>query len=81
MLLQEKYMILMSYGSELPLIMLMILVMVLVISTIWIMSLVDFLKTENMDEDRVVWAIVIVFAGLVGSILWFLIGRPKYKTK
>ncbi|MHA1227910.1 MAG: PLDc N-terminal domain-containing protein [Candidatus Hodarchaeales archaeon] len=60
---------------------LIMLIFALVSVIVWLVALVDFLKTENMDEDRVVWAIVIVFAGPIGAILWYLIGRPKYRLK
>ena len=46
---------------------------------LFVTALVTFLNTENMDDDRVVWAIIIVFAGAIGSILWLIIGRPKFK--
>ncbi len=37
---------------------------------LWSMALINFLGTENLKgEDRIVWAIVIVFTGLIGAIL------------
>ena len=44
-----------------------------------IAALVSFLNTENMGDDRVVWVIIIVLTGPIGSILWFYIGRPKFR--
>ncbi len=46
---------------------------------LFVAALVTFLNTENMGDDRVVWAIIIVFTGPIGAILWFIIGRPKFR--
>ena len=46
---------------------------------LFVAALVTFLNTENMGDDRVVWAIIIVFTGPIGGILWFIIGRPKFR--
>ena len=48
---------------------------------IWIAALINFLKTENMGDDRVVWAIILVFTGIIGAILWYWIGKPKFQGK
>ncbi len=46
---------------------------------LFVAALVTFLNTENMGDDRVVWAIIIVLTGPIGSILWFIMGRPKFR--
>jgi len=46
---------------------------------LWIIALISFLGTENMEDDRIVWAIIIVFTGPIGAILWFVMGRPKFQ--
>lgn len=46
---------------------------------LFVAALVTFLGTEDMGDDRIVWAIIIVFAGPIGAILWFIIGRPKFQ--
>jgi hypothetical protein len=56
-----------------------ILVIALGSVVLFVAALVTFLNTENMGDDRVVWAIVIVLTGPIGSILWFIIGRPKFQ--
>jgi hypothetical protein len=48
---------------------------------LWLAALISFLGTENMGEDRVVWALVILFTGPIGAILWFIMGRPKFQSK
>ena len=48
---------------------------------LWIIALINFLGTENMGDERVVWAIVIVFTGPIGAVLWFLMGRTKFQQK
>ncbi|MFX1515338.1 MAG: PLDc N-terminal domain-containing protein [Promethearchaeota archaeon] len=58
-----------------------ILFLALLSLVLWIMALISFLQTENMGNDRVVWAIVIVFTGPIGAVLWFLMGRSKFQLK
>lgn len=40
---------------------------------LWIVALVDCLKSSN--PNKVVWVIVIILLPFLGSLLYFLIGR------
>jgi len=40
---------------------------------LWIAALVDCLQSNN--PNKVVWAIVIILVPILGSILYFLLGR------
>ena len=42
---------------------------------LWIVALVDCIKSNN--SNKVVWIIVIIVLPLLGSILYFLIGRSR----
>ena len=42
---------------------------------LWIVALVDCLKSNN--PNKVVWVIVIILLPLLGSILYFLLGKSK----
>ena len=42
---------------------------------LWIVALVDCLKSSN--PNKVVWVIVIILLPFLGSILYFLIGRSS----
>ena len=51
----------------------------LAIFGVWIVALVDVLKSEFRGEnDKLLWAIVIILGGVIGAILYFAIGR-NYK--
>lgn len=43
-------------------------------------ALTDLLKSRFQGNDKLVWAMVIIFVVLMGPILYFLIGR-KQKLK
>lgn len=42
---------------------------------LWIIALVDCIKSSN--PNKVVWIIVIILLPLLGSLLYFLIGKSK----
>ena len=42
---------------------------------LWIMALVDCLKSNN--SNKIVWVLVIILLPFLGSILYFLIGRGR----
>ncbi len=44
---------------------------------LWIIALVDCLKSEFSGNDKVIWVIVILFFPVVGPILYFIIGRKQ----
>jgi hypothetical protein len=44
---------------------------------LWIIALVDILRSEFEGNDKVVWVLVVVFFPFLGSILYFLIGRSR----
>jgi len=44
---------------------------------LWIIALVDCLKSEFKGNDKVIWVIVILFFPVVGPILYFIIGRGQ----
>lgn len=41
----------------------------------WIVALVDCLKSNN--PNKLVWVLVIILLPLLGSILYFLLGKSK----
>ncbi len=43
----------------------------------WIYALVDCLKHEPPGGDRIAWIIVVVFAGLIGALVYWFARRPK----
>lgn len=49
---------------------------------IWIWALVDLVKNEPAEgNDKVVWVLVVVLAGIVGALIYLLVRRPERKRK
>lgn len=55
---------------------LIILILILALP-LFIICLVDILKHDFPDNDRIVWLLVVIFLPFLGPILYFLIGRQK----
>ena len=60
-----------------------LLLVVMPALTIW--ALVDLLRRptsqwETAGQDRLVWALVVVFVGLVGPVLYLTIGRNQLNS-
>nr|WP_292249309.1 PLDc N-terminal domain-containing protein [Mesonia sp.] len=43
-----------------------------------IIALIDILKNRFEGNNKLIWTLVVLFTSIIGSILYFLIGR-KYK--
>ncbi|HEK86679.1 MAG: PLDc N-terminal domain-containing protein [Candidatus Saccharicenans sp.] len=44
---------------------------------LFIVALVDILKSEFPGNDKLIWILLIIFLPLLGPILYFLIGRKN----
>ena len=42
-----------------------------------LIALVDILKSKFEGDSKLIWVIVVVFVPIMGSILYFLIGRNQ----
>jgi len=57
-----------------------ILIVVVVLATIgfWIWTIVDCATKEpDTGNTKIVWILIILFAGIIGSIIYFFARRPK----
>ena len=44
----------------------------------WIWMLIHAITNKGLpDVEKIVWVLVIIFLPIIGSIIYFLIGRPK----
>jgi hypothetical protein len=44
----------------------------------WIWMLIHAITNKGIpDVEKIVWVLVIIFLPIIGSIIYFLIGRPK----
>lgn len=44
---------------------------------LWIIALIDCLKSDFEKDGKVIWVLVIVFLPILGSILYLTIGRNQ----
>lgn len=44
-----------------------------------ILSLISILRNRFKDNDKLIWILVVLFMPLIGSILYFVMGRPSNK--
>lgn len=56
---------------------------VLAVPMLMVWALVDLVQRPKSDwdaagQDRLVWALIVVFVGLVGPLLYLTVGRKKF---
>jgi len=56
---------------------LLILFIILFIVLLPVFALVDLLMNQFPANDKLVWVLVILFLPILGSVLYFLIGRDR----
>jgi hypothetical protein len=57
---------------------LIILLFFLVPGILWIIALIDVLKSEFRDSiNKLIWVLVIIFFPIVGAIIYFVVGRSQ----
>lgn len=44
-----------------------------------LVALFDLLRLKLLNANKLIWLVIIIFAPIIGSILYFIIGK-KYKT-
>ena len=55
-----------------------VFIFILLPSIFWIIALVDILKSDFRDTNgKIIWALVVIFLPVIGSILYFLIGKSQ----
>lgn len=59
---------------------LFMLLIFLGIFIIWLIALIDILRSEFTGYNKIIWILVVLFVPLLGAILYFAIGR-KQKLK
>jgi len=45
------------------------------------MALIDILKGSFNGNDKIIWVLVVIFLGILGTILYYFIGRNKNLNK
>lgn len=55
----------------------LIILFMLAIIGFWIYALVDILKHNFTGDNKIIWLLVVLLLGLLGTILYFTIGRKS----
>jgi len=42
-----------------------------------VLALIDIVRNEFEGKNKVVWVLIVIFFNIIGSILYFLIGRQQ----
>jgi hypothetical protein len=51
--------------------------LVLVSIGLWIYCLIDVLKNKFVQNDKLIWILVVIFIPFIGSLLYLFIGKNK----
>lgn len=63
-------------GIVFIIIMLFIAVVGLVAFAVWLWSLIDVIKSDfKGPNDKLIWILVVVLGGIIGSVIYFIVGR------
>ena len=55
-----------------------VFIFILLPSIFWIIALIDILKSDFRDTNgKIIWVLVDIFLPVIGSILYFLIGKSQ----
>ncbi|MGJ8722918.1 MAG: PLDc N-terminal domain-containing protein [Roseibacillus sp.] len=69
-----------SQGAPIAVMILFFLIGIAVFA-FWLWTLIDCLKNETSEgNDKLIWILVIVLAGWVGSLIYLLVRRPQRKA-
>lgn len=56
---------------------LMILLIIFFIALLPIIAIIDLIRNDTDSTNKLIWVIVILFLPILGSILYFLMGRNQ----
>lgn len=54
-----------------------IFLFILIIVLLPLVVLFDILRSEFRDNNKIVWVLVVIFFPIIGSVLYFIIGKDQ----
>jgi len=51
--------------------------LLLLIFIAWLLALIDIMKHKFTGEIKLIWTLVVIFIPVVGSIVYFFVGRNQ----
>ena len=58
----------------------LLIIFLLVMVIPWLIALIDILRSDFRNNNKLIWLIAVIFVPFIGAIAYFLIGR-KQKTR
>jgi len=58
-------------------VMLIWIVLILFFLLLPVLALISIIKHKFPDNDKLIWVLIVLLLPILGSILYFIIGRPK----
>lgn len=55
----------------------MILILSLFLFILPIIALVDIIRSEFTGNNKIIWVLIVIFFNIIGSILYFLMGKNQ----
>ncbi len=56
---------------------LILLVIILFPLFAWVIALIDIVRSEFTESNKIVWVLVVIFLPVIGAVLYFLMGRQQ----
>jgi hypothetical protein len=47
---------------------------------LWISALIDILKNNFQDNNKLIWVLVVILLPIIGAVLYFIIGKKQKIT-
>ena len=47
---------------------------------LWISALIDILKNNFQDNNKLIWVLVVILLPVIGAVLYFIIGKKQKIT-
>lgn len=63
------------FGFGLP--ELIVLFIMFIVPVLWIIALIDIIKSEFTGSNKIIWLLLVFFIPLLGSILYLAIGKGQ----
>ena len=53
------------------------IILILVVMLLPVLALISILKNNFKNNDKIIWVLVVLFLPFLGTLLYFIMGRPK----
>ena len=54
-----------------------VILLSLLVGVLWIIALIDILKSDFAGNDKIIWLLVILLIPIIGPIIYFIVGRKQ----